>query len=110
MLDHRGLRFGITLRDVGFGVLILIFTALIIPVQLGTMILFDSMGLDTVAPDIVFMALLPAIILTFVPAVVAHGIYARDRALLGAGGLFLTYTIIAAYMMGFYGMCGGPTC
>lgn len=98
------------LRDAGFGVLALVSAALLIPAQLVSMIAFDSTGLDTVTPDLVFMAVLPALAVTLLPALVAHRLYTRDMTLASTGGILVLYTLIAAYLIQFYGMCGGPSC
>lgn len=110
MLDHEVGGFELALRDVGFAALALAVAALVVPVQLASMIVFDSTGLDTVVPDVVFMGIVPALVVVLVPGTIAYRLYGRMRALVVAGGLLLAYSALGTYLMGFYGVCGGPTC
>ena len=110
MFGHDVLRFDLALRDVGFGVLAVVATVLVVPVQLASMIAFDSTGLDTVAPDFVFMGLVPALAVAVVPGAMAYWLYGRGRALVVVGGLFVAYSALATYLIRFYGVCGGPAC
>lgn len=97
------------LHDAGFALAWLLALVLLIPVQLTSMILFDSTGLDTVAPDLVFMAVVPAVVLALLPALVARRLYTRRTTRATAAVAVAAFALVAAYTMGFYGMCG-PGC
>lgn len=97
-------------RDVGVVVLALVSLAFVLPVQLGSMIVFDSTGLDVVAPDFVFMVAVPALAVTAPVLVVARRRYGRRTALAVVTTEFLAGAALAAYLVRFYGVCGGPGC
>lgn len=67
------------------------------------------MGLDTVVPDVVFTALVPAVAMTMLPARIALRRYSRERALFLVGGTFLAYLAVAVSLIQFYAICG-PGC
>lgn len=99
----------IGLRDTGFVLAWILALVLLIPIQLASMIGFDEMGLDTLTPDFVFMAVVPALILTAFPTLVARRLYARRTTRLIAVVAFVVFTAVNAYTTQFYGLCG-PNC
>lgn len=97
-------------RDVGFGVVCLLSVSLILPVQLVSMIVFDSTGLDVFFPPLVFMSLVPALVLSSIPALLAYRQYGANAARLTLAFVFLVAALAGAYLVQFYGLCGGPGC
>jgi uncharacterized membrane protein len=96
-------------RDVVLAVTWLLAFALLIPVQLGSMVLFDSTGFDTLTPDFVFMAVVPSLVLTLIPALAVRRLYTRKTARIIVAVAFLVYGATGAYTAQFYGVCG-PNC
>lgn len=96
-------------RDLGFLVAWLLALALLVPAQLASLILFDSTGLDVFTPDLVFTAVVPALALASLPTVVARRFYPRRTVLATVVVSSAVFALLAAYAMGFYGMCG-PGC
>lgn len=96
--------------DIIFGVVAIVCIALIIPVQVISMITFDSTALDTIVTPVVFMGVIPAGVIALIPAVLGLRRYSRTTALGWSAGLFLAYLFLAVYLMQFYGACGGPPC
>lgn len=99
----------IELRDSGFALVWFLALVLLIPIQLASMIGFDETGLDTLAPSFVFMAIVPALILTLFPTLVARRLYTSRTTRTTAIVAFVIFTAIAAYTTQFYGVCG-PNC
>ncbi|WP_247001767.1 hypothetical protein [Halosolutus gelatinilyticus] len=97
------------LRDTGFALAWLLALVFLIPIQLASMIGFDETGLDTLSPDFVFMAVVPALILTLFPTLVARHLYTRGTTRIIAIVAFVVFTAVAAYTSQFYGLCG-PNC
>lgn len=100
----------LTAGDVGFAVLVLFAVALLLPAQIGSMILFDSTGLDTLVPDLVFMAVVPAVAIAAVVGLATWWRYTTRTGLWIGTGAFLLCSLVAAYLAQFYGLCGGPGC
>lgn len=100
----------LTAGDVGFAVFVLLVIALLLPVQIGSMILFDTTGLDTQVPDVVFMALVPAAAIAALIGLPAWWRYSKRTALAIGSGVFVVCTLVATYLAQFYGVCGGPGC
>lgn len=96
-------------RDAGFVLTCLLCLVLLIPAQLASMIVFDSTGLDTLAPGFVFMAIVPAFILTLFPTLVAWRLYTLGATRATAAGAFAVFAIVATYTTQFYRLCG-PGC
>lgn len=96
-------------RDIVFAVGWVLAAIFFIPVQIAAMILFDSTGVDTLVPDLFFMAVVPAIVLALIPTLIARSHYTRRMTRGTAVIAFAVFTLIAAYTMQFYGMCG-PGC
>ncbi len=97
-------------QDVAFVVSVGVAIAFLIPVQLASMILFDSTGLDASFPDFVFMVLLPGVTTGLIPTITALRLYRRDRVAAIAVASFLGLIALAAYLVQYYGVCSGPTC
>ncbi|WP_154660504.1 hypothetical protein [Halopiger goleimassiliensis] len=105
-------RFGIRppeRRDAGFAGSWLLALVLLVPVQVVSLVSFDESGLDTHVPDLVFMAVVPAVVLAGVPTLVAARIYSRRTAFAVAVVSLVVFTPLAAVTMGFYRLCG-PGC
>lgn len=73
------------------------------------MIGFDETGLDTLAPDFIFMTVVPALLLTLFPTLVARRLYTRGTTRVITIVAFLVFTAVTAYTTQFYGFCG-PNC
>ncbi|MEA1930956.1 MAG: hypothetical protein U9O06_05340 [Euryarchaeota archaeon] len=94
------------LQNAGFSLAWILTLVLLLPVQLASIILFDSTGLDTIAPDLVFTVAVPAIVLTLPPTVIADRLYTPRATHATAAVAFVAFGLIAAYTVQFYGMCG----
>lgn len=96
--------------DVGFAVFGLLAVGQVLPAQLASLIAFDSTGLDTLVPDLVFMALVPATAIAALIGLPAWWRYSGRTALAIGTAAFVFCALVAAYLAQFYGMCGGPGC
>ncbi|GAA0727552.1 hypothetical protein J2744_002637 [Halorubrum trapanicum] len=65
------------LRDVGFSLLCIVSVAAILPVQFVSLIVFDTIGLDQFIPSTVIYTVVPAVVVTAIPAIVAARQYNR---------------------------------
>jgi ABC-type antimicrobial peptide transport system permease subunit len=95
-------------RDVVFALTLLLAFGLLIPVQLGSMILFDGTGYDTLVPDFVFMIVVPTLVLTVIPTVAVWRLYTRETGRVAAVA-FVVFAAVTAYAARFYAVCG-PSC
>lgn len=109
MPSHQSVIDNIGLREISFALAWVLAFVLLIPIQLASMIGFDETGLDTLTPDFVFMAVVPALILTVFPTLVARRLYARGTTRVIAVVAFAVFTAVTAYTSQFYGICG-PNC
>lgn len=109
MVLHRSPVDRLELQDVGFALTWGLTLVLLIPVQLVSMIVFDSTGLDALSPVGVFMILVPTLLLAVLPTLVAGRLYSQRTALVTAGVAVVVFALVTAYTMGLYGVCG-PTC
>ncbi|HKJ58219.1 MAG TPA: hypothetical protein VKA37_03245 [Halobacteriales archaeon] len=105
---HRTLT-GLELVDLGIVLTALLALVLLVPTQLGSLILFDSTGLDVLVPDVVFMTVVPALAVALLPTVAARRLYPPRATRAVATIAFVAAAIVAAYTSQFYGMCG-PGC
>ena len=105
---HRALT-GLELVDLGFVLAALFTLVLLVPTQLASMILFDSTGLDVLVPDVVFMAVVPALAVAPLPTLVAGRLSSRRTTRATAVVAVVAAAIAAAYTTQFYGTCG-PGC
>lgn len=99
-----------TRRDAGFAVAWLLAVVLLVPVQLASMILFDATGLDVHAPDLVFVAGVPALVLAPLPGLAARRLYGRRSGRTAVVVAVAAVAVASAYLSRFYGVCGGPGC
>lgn len=96
--------------DVVFAVFSLLVVGLVLPAQLASLIAFDSTGIDTLVPDLVFMTLVPAAAIATLIGLPAWWRYSARTALAITTAAFVFCSLVAAYLTRFYGMCGGPGC
>lgn len=94
------------LQDAGFSLAWILALVLLLPVQLASIIVFDSTGLDTIVPDLVFTVVVPAVVLTVAPTGIASRLYTPRATHATAAVAFVAFALIAAYTVQFYGMCG----
>ena len=99
-----------TRHDLPYALAWLLAVALLVPVQLASLILFDSTGLDVHTPYPVFMAVVPALALAVLPTAVAHRKYGPRGTRVTAAVSFAAFALLTVYTMDFYGTCGGPGC
>lgn len=99
-----------TLEDAAYALAWLLAFALVLPVQLLSMILFDSTGLDVLVPPFGFMVVVPALVAALLPTLLARLFYTPKTTRLSAGVAFVACAAIAWQLLQFYGMCGGPGC
>lgn len=103
-------RSDLDLEDLGFVLAALLALVLLVPAQLASIILFDSTGLDVLAPDMVFVAVVPALAVAAFPTLVARRLYSGRTTRATAAVAFAASALLATYAGQFYGMCGGPGC
>lgn len=96
-------------RRVGLAAACVLALFLILPVQLATIIAFDETGLDAAVPDLVFVAIVPALVVATVPAYVAYRLYSARAGRTTLAAVFLATALLATYLQGIYGLCG-PGC
>lgn len=96
-------------QDAGYALVWDLTVVLLVPIQLASLILFDSTGLDAVVPDLLFAAVGPGVALAATPTVVARHRYSPLATRATAGVAVGAFYLAAAYAMQFYGMCG-PGC
>lgn len=78
----------VQLRDVGFAVVSIASVAGIFVGQVVTLAVLDTTGLDTVIPGLAIYTVIPALLLTIVPALIALKLYGQQRALKYSVGIF----------------------
>ena len=98
-----------TRYDLPYALAWLLALVLLVPTQLASLILFDSTGLDVATPDLVFMAVVPAVALALLPTLVARRRHARRSTRITAVVAFAAFALVAAYTTQFFGTCG-PGC
>jgi len=96
-------------RDVYFVLVWLLTLGLLVPVQLASMIAFDSTGLDTLVPGFVFMTVVPAVALGAVLTLAGRRLYTPRATRPLAAGSFVVFAALSSYTAQFYGLCG-PGC
>ena len=106
MAAHHPFRNNLGIRDLSFGLLILVSVALTLVAQFVWMVSFDSMGLDVYVPDLLFMHVLPALTLALIPAVAARYLYAQKAALITGGAAFVASAIVSMFTIQFFMVCG----
>lgn len=95
--DHAG----ITLADLAVGLLCVVSVTAILLGQFVSLVVFDTTGLDQYVPGPVIYSVVPAALLTAVPAVVAVHRYDRQRALALSAGVFVAALAASFFTMGF---------
>ena len=90
------------LRDVGFALLCIVSVAAVLIGQFVSLVAFDSTGLDVYVPSPIIYSVVPAVLVTAIPAVVAVRQYARQRALVIAAGVFTAAIVVSFLMMNFW--------
>lgn len=87
----------IRLGDVGFGLLCVVSVAAILLGQFISLIVFDTTGLDQYVPSVMLYSVVPAVVVTVIPAIVAFHRYDSQRALVLTTGVF-TAGIVASFL------------
>ncbi|GAB3676598.1 hypothetical protein [Halopiger thermotolerans] len=77
------------LREIGFGLLCLASTAAIPVAQVLSLVGFDTTGFDRYVPGVVIYTVVPAALVTAVPAIVAVRVFSGERALLYSAGVLV---------------------
>lgn len=90
------------LRDVGFGLLCVVSVAAILIGQFASLVAFDTTGLDQYVPSVVIYSVVPAVLMTVAPALVAARRYDRQRALVITAGVFTAAIVASLLTMGFF--------
>lgn len=92
----------ISFRDVGFGLLCVVSVAAILLAQFISLVVFDTTGLDQYVPGAVIYSVVPAVVVTAVPAIVAALRYDRQRALVITAGVFIAAIVASFLTTGFF--------
>lgn len=79
----------ISFKDAGFGLLCVVSVAAILLVQFVSLVVFDTTGLDQYIPGAVLYSLVPAVVVTAIPAIVAARRYDRRRSRVITAVVFL---------------------
>ena len=87
----------IGLLDLAFGLLRVVSVAAILIGQFVSLVVFDTIGLDQYVPGPVIFLVVPAVVMTAVPSIVAVRRYERQRALAITVGVFIA-TIAASLL------------
>lgn len=88
---------GIDLREVGFGFLCVVSVTAILLAQFVSLIVFDTTGLDQYVPSVVIFSVVPAVVVTVTPALLAVRQYGRQRAKWITAGVFIA-AIVASFL------------
>ncbi|MFC7216165.1 hypothetical protein ACFQO4_19055 [Saliphagus sp. GCM10025334] len=92
----------IRVRDVGFGLLCVVSIAAILFGQFVSLVVFDTTGLDQYVPSVVIYSVVPAVLMTALPASVAVRQYDRQRALGITVGVFTAAVVASFLTTGFF--------
>lgn len=91
------------LRDVGFSLLCIVSVAAILPVQFVSLVVFDTMGLDQFISSAVIYTVVPAVLVTPIPALLAARRYNRRRSRVITAVVFIAAILASALMWsGFF--------
>ena len=101
-MKHPSKSTGIELADVAFGLLCVVSVAAILLGQFVSLVVFDTKGLDQYVPGLVIYSVVPAVLLTAVPAVVAARRYDRQRALMFTAGVFIAAIVASFATVSFF--------
>ena len=93
---------GIGLLDLAFGLLCVVSVAAILIGQFVSLIVFDTTGLDQYVPGPVIFSVVPAVVMTAVPAIVAVRRYERQRALAITVGVFIAAIATSLLTVSFF--------
>lgn len=89
-------------RDAGFGLLCIVSVAAILLGQFVSLVVFDTTGLDQYVPSVVIYSVVPAVLMTAIPAIVAVRQYDRQRAIGITAGVFTAAIVASLLMTGFF--------
>jgi len=91
------------MRDVGFSLLCVVSVAATLVVQFVSLIVFDTTGIDQYVPGAVLYSLVPAVVVTAIPAIVAARRYDRRRSQVITAVVFIAAIVASALMWsGFF--------
>lgn len=90
------------LPDIAVGLLCVVSVAAILIGQFVSLVVFDTTGLDQYVPGPVIYTVVPALLMTAVPAIVALRRYEQQRALVLTGGVFIAAIATSLLTVNFF--------
>jgi hypothetical protein len=93
---------GIGRHDAGFALLCVLSVAAVLLGQVASLVIFDATGLDRYVPGAVLYTVVPAALVTAVPALAAARLYDGRRMLWYSLGVFVAALAAAVLTTGFF--------
>lgn len=89
-------------RDIGFALLCVVSVAAILLAQFVSLVVIDTTGLDQYVPSVVIYSVVPAILVTAIPALAAVRQYGRQRAKWITASVFIAAIVASLLTTGFF--------